>query len=111
MVALLSRSPDALLPLGIDRLLTVFVGVMMALVVGWLFTYKRAEQSLINQMRRETIISLENVAQHLATIARERWNQIWNHSPPAPHKLVKGIKIPTWNHDDVGVAVWHNFQK
>ena len=36
---------------------------MMALVVGWLFTYKRAEQSLINQMRRETIISLENVAQ------------------------------------------------
>ena len=63
MVALLSRSPDALLPLGIDRLLTVFVGVMMALVVGWLFTYKRAEQSLINQMRRETIISLENVAQ------------------------------------------------
>ncbi|NQZ02997.1 FUSC family protein [Idiomarina sp.] len=66
MVALLSRRPDALLPLGIDRLLTVFVGVMMALVVGWLFTYKRAEQSLINQMRRETIISLENVAQSIS---------------------------------------------
>ncbi|PYE30572.1 putative membrane protein YccC [Idiomarina fontislapidosi] len=66
MVALLTRSPDALLPLGIDRLLTVFVGVMMALIVGWLFTYKRAEQSLINQMRRETIISLENVAQSIS---------------------------------------------
>ena len=54
--------------------------------------------------------SLKNGAQHLATIARERWNQSWDHSPPAPHKPAKGIKIPKWNHDDVGVAVWHNFQ-
>ena len=67
---------------------------------------------VMSEQDEQTInASLENDAQHLATIARERWNQSWDHSPPAPHKLAKGIKIPKWNHDDVGVAVWHNFQK
>ena len=67
-------------------------------------------QVMSEQDERTINASLENDAQHLATIARERWNQSWDHSPPAPHKPAKGIKIPKWNHDDVGVAVWHNFQ-
>lgn len=62
MVALLTRTPDALLPLGIDRLLTVFVGVLTALFVGWLFTYKRAEQSLVNQFRRQSAENLKLLA-------------------------------------------------
>lgn len=67
---------------------------------------------VMSEQDEQTInASLENGAHHLATIARERWNQSWDHSPPAPHKPAKGITIPKWNHDDVGVAVWHNFQK
>lgn len=54
--------------------------------------------------------SLENGAEILANIARERWNQSWVHSPPPPNKIINGVKIPKWNHDDIGVAVWHNFQ-
>lgn len=67
MVALLTRTPDALLPLGIDRLLTVFVGVLTALLVGWLFTYKRAEQSLVNQFRRQTAENLRLLAEAYRT--------------------------------------------
>ncbi|MGM0525934.1 MAG: FUSC family protein [Pseudomonadota bacterium] len=62
MVALLTRTPDALLPLGIDRLLTVFVGVITALFIGWLFTYKKAEQTLVNQFRRQTAENLKLLA-------------------------------------------------
>ena len=62
MVALLTRAPDALMPLGIDRLLTVFVGVLTALLVGWLFTYARAEQTLVNQFRRQTAENLKLLA-------------------------------------------------
>lgn len=62
MVALLSRTPDAMLPLGIDRLLTVFVGVLTALFIGWLFTYSRAEQTLVNQFRRQTAENLKLLA-------------------------------------------------
>lgn len=67
MVALLTRTPDALLPLGIDRLLTVFVGVLTALLIGWLFTYKRAEQSLVNQFRRQTAENLKLLADAYGT--------------------------------------------
>ncbi|CAB0150865.1 p-hydroxybenzoic acid efflux pump subunit AaeB [Pseudidiomarina piscicola] len=63
MVALLSRAPEALLPLGIDRMLTVFVGVVAALLVGWLFTYARAEQTLVNKVRRQTVANLKLMAQ------------------------------------------------
>ncbi|RUO59088.1 hypothetical protein CWI71_09660 [Pseudidiomarina insulisalsae] len=62
MVVLLSRTPDALLPLGIDRLITVLLGVMIALVVGWLFTYRRAEQTLVNKVRRQTAETLRTIA-------------------------------------------------
>lgn len=62
MVVLLSRTPDALLPLGLDRLFTVLLGVLTALVVGWLFTYKRAEQTLVNKIRRQTAETLRTIA-------------------------------------------------
>ncbi|MDV6328512.1 FUSC family protein [Idiomarina sp. Sol25] len=66
MVVLLTQSPDALMPLGIDRLLTVFVGIMTSLVIGWAFTYKRAEQSLINQLRRQTAVNLHDISRYFA---------------------------------------------
>ncbi|HAS22551.1 MAG TPA: FUSC family protein, partial [Idiomarina loihiensis] len=66
MVVLLTQNPDALMPLGIDRLLTVFVGIMTSLVIGWAFTYKRAEQSLINQLRRQTAANLHDISRYFA---------------------------------------------
>lgn len=74
MVVLLTRTPDALLPLGIDRLLTVFVGVMTALLIGWLFTYSRAEQSLVNQFRRQTAENLRILAQAYKTGSLQQLN-------------------------------------
>ncbi|RUO69665.1 FUSC family protein [Idiomarina ramblicola] len=66
MVVLLTQSPDALMPLGIDRLLTVFVGIMTSLIIGWAFTYKHAEQSLINQLRRQTAANLHDISRYFA---------------------------------------------
>lgn len=66
MVVLLTQNPDALMPLGIDRLLTVFVGIMTSLIIGWAFTYKRAEQSLINQLRRQTAANLQDIGRYFA---------------------------------------------
>jgi len=66
MVVLLTQNPDALMPLGIDRLLTVFVGIMTSLVIGSAFTYKRAEQSLINQLRRQTAANLHDISRYFA---------------------------------------------
>lgn len=63
MVVLLTQSPDALIPLGIDRLLTVFIGVICSLVIGFLFTYKRAEQAIVNQLRRYTAANLSELSQ------------------------------------------------
>jgi len=63
MVVLLTQSPDALIPLGIDRLLTVFVGIICSLIIGFLFTYKRAEQTIINELRRHTAANLYELAQ------------------------------------------------
>jgi uncharacterized membrane protein YccC len=62
MVVLLARTPDALLPLGLDRLITVLLGVLTALFIGWLFTYKRAEQTLVNKVRRQTAETLRTLA-------------------------------------------------
>lgn len=64
MVVLLTQSPDALVPLGVDRLLTVLTGIITALIIGWLFTYQRAEQSVVNQLRRQTAANLQALAQH-----------------------------------------------
>lgn len=66
MVVLLTPSSDALIPLGIDRLLTVLIGIMVSLVVGFLMTYKRAEQSLINQLRRQTAANLQALSNTFA---------------------------------------------
>ena len=54
--------------------------------------------------------SLQNGAPELCSIARQRWNQAWTHEPPNPKQRQENVKLPKWNHDDVGVAVWHNFQ-
>lgn len=64
MVVLLTQSSDPLLPLGIDRLVTVFIGILAAYVIGWLFTYKRAEQSLVNQLRRVTAANLLDISRY-----------------------------------------------
>ena len=107
MVALLTRTPDALLPLGIDRLLTVFVGVLTALLIGWLFTYKRAEQTLVNQLRRQTAENLKLLAQayrtgsHKALNSHDRLSklahleaQLIDHGSgsPAAHQSAKTIR-------------------
>lgn len=62
MVVLLVRTPDVLMPLGIDRMLTVMVGVITALLIGWLFTYARAEQTLVNKIRRQAAETLRLMA-------------------------------------------------
>ena len=52
---------------------------------------------------------LENGASELCQIARDRWNQEWAYIPPNSSERQDNIKIPKWNHDDIGVAVWDNF--
>lgn len=66
MVVLLTQNTDALMPLGVDRLLTVFVGIITSLIIGWAFTYKRAEQTLINQLRRQTAANLSDMSRYFA---------------------------------------------
>ena len=60
--------------------------------------------------RLNNTASLQNGAPELSSIARQRWNQAWTHEPPNPKQRQENVKLPKWNHDDVGVAVWHNFQ-
>ncbi|WP_404400859.1 FUSC family protein [Idiomarina seosinensis] len=107
MVALLSRTPDAWLPLGIDRLLTVFVGVLTALLIGWLFTYSRAEQTLVNQFRRQTAENLKLLAEAYQSGSLQHLNshdrlsklallesQLVDHGSgsPAAHRSAKTIR-------------------
>lgn len=66
MVVLLTRTTDALLPLGIDRMITVMLGIFTALIIGYLFTYKRAEQTLVNRVRRHTAANLQLLAKAFA---------------------------------------------
>ncbi|MCG7360113.1 FUSC family protein [Roseomonas sp. ACRSG] len=53
MVALLDAAdPGHLFPLGIDRLLTVLVGVLVATLAGLLLTPREAEDALVGETRR-----------------------------------------------------------
>lgn len=66
MVALLgSAQPDHLLALGTDRMLTVLTGVVVALLVGWLFTQRASEKLLMTSLRQLTARVLRHVATHL----------------------------------------------
>ncbi|WP_160120870.1 FUSC family protein [Rhodovarius lipocyclicus] len=66
MVALLDTAhPDHVLLLGADRLATVLVGVLTALVVGWLFTPALAEDTVLGRGRRLTARLLRAMADHL----------------------------------------------
>ena len=49
-------------------------------------------------------VSLQNGAPELCSIARQRWDQAWTHEPPNPKQRQENVKLPKWNHDDVGVA-------
>lgn len=66
MVVLLTRTSDALLHIGVDRFVTVMLGILTALVIGWLFTYKRAEQTLVNKVRRQTAANLQLLSKAFA---------------------------------------------
>ncbi len=66
MVALLDRAhPDHVLALGLDRMATILVGVLLALAVGLVFTPRAAEEELIGRLRRLTARVLRHVAQGL----------------------------------------------
>lgn len=63
MVALLDAGhPDHVLALAADRLLTVLVGVVAALLIGLLFTPDMAEQELAGRVRRLCARVLRNLA-------------------------------------------------
>lgn len=53
---------------------------------------------------------LENGASELCNISRKRWEKPWTHLPPDPSQKQDNVIIPKWNHDDIGVAVWNNFE-
>ncbi|PWC39765.1 FUSC family protein [Azospirillum sp. TSO35-2] len=66
MVALLDTAhPDRILALGLDRFLTVLVGVLTALVIGLLLTPKAAEDEIVGRMRRLTGRVLRDLAARL----------------------------------------------
>lgn len=66
MVALLDTGhPDHVLALGADRAVTIMVGVLTALVIGWAFTPAAAEQEMTGRMRRLTARLLRDLAASL----------------------------------------------
>lgn len=66
MVALLDTGhPDHVLALGADRAVTIMVGVLTALVIGWAFTPAAAEQEMTGRMRRVTARLLRDLAASL----------------------------------------------
>lgn len=68
MVALLNTADPSggILALGQDRLLTVMTGVVVALLVGLLFTRRREDDELQVRARRVTTEMLRHVARRLA---------------------------------------------
>ncbi|MBI1203857.1 MAG: FUSC family protein [Rhodopseudomonas sp.] len=77
MVALLdTRHPDHIIALGLDRLATVLVGVVTALLIGLLLTPKHGEQPLAERVRRLTTRVLDDMTRRLggkpANIAEEQ---------------------------------------
>ncbi|WP_029006366.1 FUSC family protein [Azorhizobium doebereinerae] len=70
MVTLLhSAQPDGTLAVGIDRMLTVLVGVAVALAVGLLFAARRDHDSLARRVDRLSGRVLALLAAHLAEAA------------------------------------------
>ena len=70
MVALLATPhPDRILALGTDRLLTVMAGVLVALLVGLLFTPSAAEDEIAGRVRRLSGRLLRDMAARLAGAA------------------------------------------
>lgn len=66
MVALLDTAhPDHVLALGADRAATILVGVLTALVIGWVLTPSAAEQEMTGRMRRLTARLLRDLAASL----------------------------------------------
>jgi uncharacterized membrane protein YccC len=66
MVALLDTAhPDHVLALGADRAATIMVGVLTALLIGWLLTPSAAEQEMTGRMRRVTARLLRDLATSL----------------------------------------------
>ncbi len=53
------------------------------------------------------ICDKENTAEILATTARQRWEQTWEHDNTMG-AITKGVIIPSHNWDDVAVATWSN---
>lgn len=67
MVVLLDTShPQHILVLGLDRMMTVLVGAITALAVGWLFAATSPEQDLFGRVHRLTARSLRDLAAQLA---------------------------------------------
>lgn len=63
MVALLDAAhPEHVFALGLDRFLTVAIGVVVALAIGWVFAAQAPEGSLSMQVRRLTARMLRNAA-------------------------------------------------
>jgi uncharacterized membrane protein YccC len=72
MVALLDvSSPGHLFPLGIDRMLTVLVGVAVATLVGLLLTPREAEDAVVGQTRRLLARLLRAISARLSGEADE----------------------------------------
>ncbi len=72
MVALLDAPhPDHIVPLGIDRMLTTLVGVLVALAIGLIFAENPAD-ALVRRARALTVRLLRDMATRLATPADDR---------------------------------------
>lgn len=66
MVALLDfGQPGHVFVLGLDRAATIFLGVAVAVVIGFLLTPAAAEEEMVGRMRRLTIRLLERLADRL----------------------------------------------
>ncbi|MYL27856.1 FUSC family protein [Halomonas sp. 22501_18_FS] len=84
MVALLGMSASmSVTELGIDRLLTVLLGVVMAMLVGLVFTPKASSSELIMRGRRLTSGVLHQLVARL--------DGIYDDEPRDPNKLAVGI--------------------
>ncbi|MGR6433116.1 FUSC family protein [Rhizobium sp. PAMB 3174] len=67
MVALLEAThPDKIVELGVDRFLTITVGVGVALLVGWFFARRQETDPILRQTLKLTSTLLRRVAADLA---------------------------------------------
>ncbi|WP_193222307.1 FUSC family protein [Alkalilimnicola sp. S0819] len=67
MLALLhTTAPTGIMTMGLDRLLTVLLGIAVALLVGLLFGSRRAEDDIAIRARRSTAVLLRHLAARLS---------------------------------------------